>query len=125
MEAVMSPIAGEASWDELQGRLKQLERRDWWLWTAAVVVMFLLTAAVVASALPTLLKTDSGVWESLFDLNLTQGIRGLIGLVLLFNTYSIYQQILIKRLRRDLAMQITAAAHTQRRAEELHHLAMR
>ena len=120
LDQVMPRAVAEATWNELQGRLKQLERRDWWLWSAAVVVMVLLTVAVVASALPTLLKTDPRPWESLFDLNLTQGIRGLVGLVLLFNTYSVYQQILIKRLRRGLAEQITAAATSQLRAQQQH-----
>ena len=58
LDQVMPRTAVDATWQELQGRLKQLERRDWWLWSASVVVMVLLTVAVVASALPTLLKTD-------------------------------------------------------------------
>ncbi|MBI3483762.1 MAG: diguanylate cyclase [Acidobacteria bacterium] len=112
-------------WEELQSRLRQLERRDWWLWWASVVIMFLLTAAVVALALPTLLNLNARVEDTLFDLNITLGVRGLIGLVLLFNTYSIYQQILIKRLRRGLAEEIAALAKAELRAEELHRLAMR
>ncbi len=119
LEAV-TPQAAEATWQEVQERLNQLERHDWWLWSAAVAVMILLTAAVVASALPTLLKPGTSQWESLFDLNLTLGIRGLIGLVLLFNVHVIYQQILIKRLRHELAEQIATAASSTLRADELH-----
>ncbi|MCL4523818.1 MAG: diguanylate cyclase [Acidobacteria bacterium] len=112
--------AAAATWEELQARLRQLERRDWWLWSASVVVMLLLTAAVVALALPTLLNWDAGEQFALIDLTISQGVRGLIGLVLLFNTYSIYQQILIKRLRRNLAEQISVSADSQLRADELH-----
>ncbi|HEV8385238.1 MAG TPA: diguanylate cyclase [Candidatus Acidoferrales bacterium] len=119
MEQTITREAAELSWQGLQAKLKQLERRDWWMWSASIVVMLLLTAAVVASALPTLLKADSNVRNSLLDLNISLGVRGLVGLVLLFNTHLIYQQILIKRLRRGLAEQITTAASSQLRAEEL------
>ncbi|HEV8385239.1 MAG TPA: hypothetical protein VGQ11_10245 [Candidatus Acidoferrales bacterium] len=108
MDTAMMQTAAEGSWEALQARLKQLERRDGWLRGASVAVMFLLTAAVVASALPTLLKEETNVWDTLLDLSITQGIRGLVGLVLLFNIHWIYQQILIKRLRRGLADQMTA-----------------
>jgi diguanylate cyclase (GGDEF)-like protein len=110
------------SWEELQASLRQLERRDWWLWSVAVVVMLLLTAAVVALALPTLLHWNPDWRDALYDLNIMLGVRGLVGLVLLFNIYSIYQQILIKRLRRGLAEQIAISASSHLRAEELHRL---
>ena len=110
------------SWEELQARLRQLERRDWWLWSVTVVVMLLLTAAVVSLALPTLLHWNTRVEDTLFDLNIILGVRGLVGLVLLFNIYAIYQQILIKRLRRELAEQISVSASSHLRAEELHRL---
>ena len=108
------------SWEELQARLRQLERRDWWLWSVSVVVMLLLTAAVVAVALPTLLNWSSEGLDAFDELNMTLGVRGLIGLVLLFNVYLIYQQILIQRLRRGLAEQIAVSASSHLRAEELH-----
>ena len=108
------------SWEELQARLRQLERRDWWLWSVSVVIMFLLTAVVVALALPTLLNWNTNWRDALDELNITLGVRGLVGLVLLFNIYSIYQQILIKGLRRELADQIAVSASSQLRAEELH-----
>ena len=120
MEPAVPQKAAELSWDDLRSSLEKLERRDWWLWWASVAVMFLLTAAVVASTLPTFLKSETNVWETLLDLNITQGVRGLIGLVLLFNLHLIYQQVLIKRLRRGLAEQIAASASSRMRAEQLH-----
>ena len=120
MEKVKPQSSAELSWEEIRSSLANLERRDWWLWGASVVVMFLLTIAVVASALPVLLKNETSVWDTLLTLNLIQGIRGLVGLVLLFNLHLIYQQILIKRLRRGLAEQISVLASTQKRADDLH-----
>jgi two-component system, cell cycle sensor histidine kinase and response regulator CckA len=78
--------------------LKRIERREWWLWGTTVVVTLLLTAAVV-SFLPPLLHSGE-TWESLFKLQ--QAVWGLIGLVLLFDLYSIFQQLQIHRIRRQL-----------------------
>jgi two-component system, cell cycle sensor histidine kinase and response regulator CckA len=78
--------------------LKRIERREWWLWGTTVVVTLLLTAAIV-SFLPPLLHSGE-TWESLFKLQ--QAVWGLIGLVLLFDLYSIFQQLQIHRIRRQL-----------------------
>jgi two-component system cell cycle sensor histidine kinase/response regulator CckA len=78
--------------------LRRIERREWWLWGTTVVVTLLLTAAIV-SFLPPLLHSGE-TWESLFKLQ--QAVWGLIGLVLLFDLYSIFQQLQIHRIRRQL-----------------------
>jgi diguanylate cyclase (GGDEF)-like protein len=104
---------------EIQTQLKKLERRDWWLWVMAVIVMLLLTAAVVSMSFPELLKTD----DAFFRFSLSQAVRGLVGLVLLFNTYTIYQQVQVKRLRRQLSEQLEAMGRLRIRAEEFHRLA--
>ncbi|HUK31448.1 MAG TPA: GGDEF domain-containing protein, partial [Candidatus Acidoferrum sp.] len=104
---------------EIQTSLKKLERRDWWLWVMAVIVMLLLTAAVVSMSFPELLKTD----DAFFRFSLNQAVRGLVGLVLLFNTYTIYQQVQVKRLRRQLSEQLEAMGRLRVRAEEFHRLA--
>ncbi len=104
---------------EIQSKLRRLERRDWWLWWAAVVVMLLLTVGVVSLSYPSLLADDN-----FLQLQVNLAVRGLVGLVLLFNTYSIYQQVLIKRLRKQLAESMEAMIRLEMRAEELHKLAM-
>jgi two-component system cell cycle sensor histidine kinase/response regulator CckA len=78
--------------------LKRIERREWWLWGTTVCVTLLLTSAIV-SFLPPLLRSGES-WEALF--NLRQAVWGLIGLVLLFNLYTIFQQLQIHRIRREL-----------------------
>ncbi len=111
---------------EIRERLQRLENRDWWLWWAAVIVMLLLTVAVVSLSYPALLATDqtSDSEETFFQLNLQLAVRGLVGVVLLFNIYTIYQQLLIKRLRKQLAEQIEMLAKLQLRVEEFHRLAV-
>jgi diguanylate cyclase (GGDEF)-like protein len=105
---------------KIQTALRRLERHDWWLWWAAVVVMLLLTVAVVSLTLPVLVEDRT----HFFQFNLEQAVRGLVGLVLLFNTYTIYQQVLIKRLRSQLAGQIRFMASLRLRANEYHKMAM-
>jgi diguanylate cyclase (GGDEF)-like protein len=109
-----SEIAVEA----IRENLRKLERRDWWLWFAAIVVMLLLTAAVVSLSFPRLFSDDP-----FFQYSLDQSVRGLVGLVLLLNTYSIYQQVTIKRLRRQFSEQLDAMGYLRMRAEEFHKLA--
>src|SRR5260221_693896 len=60
--------------------------------------MLLLTFAVFSLTLPALL---SGA-ETFFNIKLTEAVFGLITLIVVFNIYTIYQEILIKRLRRQL-----------------------
>ena len=116
-----SPIeSGVEEMQRIRASLARLERQDWWLWSAAVVVMLLLTMAVVSMSLPALIADP----HSFFQFHLEQAVRGLVGLVLLFNIYTIYQQMLIKRLRGQAASQIEEMASLRLRADEYHKLAM-
>jgi diguanylate cyclase (GGDEF)-like protein len=105
---------------EMQAELQKLERRDWWLWSMAVIVMLLLTFAVFTMSFPGLVKVD----DPFFEASLNRAVRGLIGLVLIFNAYTIYQQITVKRLRRDLSKKIEEMQILQVRAEEFERLAL-
>jgi diguanylate cyclase (GGDEF)-like protein len=109
----------ETRLEEIQASLKKLERRDWWLWAIAIVVMLLLTLAVVSLSFPGLMKTE----DPIFQFSLNEAVRGLVGLVLLFNTYSVYQQIQIKRLRKQFSEQLQVMGRLKVRAEEFHRLA--
>jgi len=118
---VESPIeSGLEEMQRIRESLARLERRDWWLWSAAVVVMLMLTVAVVSMSLPALMANP----YSFFQFHLEQAVRGLVGLVLLFNLYTIYQQVLIKGLRSQLAGQIEMMASLRLRANEYHMMAM-
>jgi diguanylate cyclase (GGDEF)-like protein len=109
----------EALMQDVRGDLRRLERRDWWLWWTAVTVMLLLAVAVVILSLPSLLREP----DRFFQVNLETAVRGLVGLVLLFNLYTLYQQILIKRLRNQMAENMVMMARLRVRAEEFHKLA--
>jgi len=116
---LFSGVPAEAQLEEVRAQLRQLEQRDWWLWSLAIVVMLLLTVAVASLSFPALLKVE----DPFFQFSLNQSVRGLVGLVLLFNTYTIYQQVMIKRLRKQFSQQLEAMGQLRARAEEFHKLA--
>ena len=90
------PVPYEASFWK---RVRKVERRQWWLWASAIVVTFLLTVGMASF---TFLFEQS---DPTFSFTLRQSVRGLVGLVFLFDLYTIYQQILIHRIRRQLTDQ--------------------
>jgi diguanylate cyclase (GGDEF)-like protein len=105
---------------DFEKRLSKLHRRDWWLWLTGAFVMLLLTAAVVSFTMPTLFREQ----EWFFQFNLNQAVRGLVGVVLLFNTYAIYQQVMLKRLHRELARQIERTSRLETETDLLSRLAL-
>jgi PAS domain S-box-containing protein len=77
---------------------RRIERREWWLWAAAFVITLLLTVGLASFLLP-----SSHFHQDFYTLNvLPQAMRGLVGLVFLFDLYTIYQHLLIHRIRREL-----------------------
>ena len=83
----LSEVSPDARLELLRAKLQKNERRDWWLWVAAILVMLLLTFAVLSMSFPGLIATGDPVFQQTLD----ESVRGLVGLVLLFNIYSVYQ----------------------------------
>jgi PAS domain S-box-containing protein len=75
----------------------QVDRRQWWLWASTIVVTLLLTAGVASFSY---LFEES---DPNFSFFLRQSVRGLVALVFLFDIYTIYQQLQIQRIRRQLS----------------------
>jgi PAS domain S-box-containing protein len=80
-------------------RIRKVERRQWWLWASAIVITLLLTAGMASFAL-LFDQSDPG-----FSFTFRESVRGLVGLIFLFDLYTIYQQIQIHRIRRQLTDQ--------------------
>src|SRR5260221_2103424 len=78
--------------EEIGKSIGRIERREWFLWTAAVVVTLLMTVGLASF----LLREDDPLSE------FPQTVRGLIGLVLIFDIYTLFQQLQIHRMRRRL-----------------------
>ena len=92
------PQLADTGNDELTRERRRLERRHWWVRGYSILIIALLTFAVISLTLPALV---SGA-ETIFGIKLREAVFGLIALIVLFNIYTIYQEILIQRLRRQL-----------------------
>ena len=79
--------------------LRRVERREWILWGFAICVTLLLTAGIASFIFP-MVHQELGEFDSL---HMNLAVRGLVGLVLLFDIYTIYQQLQIYRIRKELA----------------------
>ena len=85
----------------LRKGLSRAERRQWWLSFSGVVVTLLLTVGIISFSLSVyVLQND--FWN---QLNLHVASRGLVGMVLLFVVFVIYQQLQIYRFRMHLVEQ--------------------
>src|SRR5207245_670932 len=93
------PPSLKARDQELANEFRRIEKRDWWVWGYSIFVIFLLAFAVIALALPAVRQGA----DTIFKIKMVEAVFGLIALVVIFNVYTISQQILIKRLRRQLA----------------------
>ncbi|HYL62891.1 MAG TPA: PAS domain S-box protein [Candidatus Methylomirabilis sp.] len=75
-----------------------IERREWSLWAAAFLITFVLMIGLLSFFLP-----ETNPHEDKYSQNgMPEIIRGLVGVVFLFDLYTIYQHLLIYRIRRQL-----------------------
>src|SRR5579871_6113859 len=91
-----SPVGDQGP--SLREGLRTVERRDWWLWICAVLITLLLTGALVSFGVP-------GLHIRHQDLNsapLNDTILSLVGMVLLFDIYTVYQHFQIQAVRKQL-----------------------
>jgi diguanylate cyclase (GGDEF)-like protein len=105
---------------QIQSTMRHVGRRQWWLWSSAFMVTILLTLGIASFAFPGLLRQES----IMYPIELNLALRSLVGLVLLFNIYTIYQQLQIRRLQDSLAEQVCAMDKVEARTEEVFKLAV-
>jgi diguanylate cyclase (GGDEF)-like protein/PAS domain S-box-containing protein len=79
--------------------LRQAERREWWLWSLAILVTLLLTLGIASFLLPLL----HAQVDPFYAFNVRLAARGLVGAVLLFDIYTLYLQFQTSRMRRRLS----------------------
>lgn len=107
---------------QIQSTMVGVARRQSWLWFSAIAVTLLLTLCIATFSFPGLLSEQG----STYTFNLDLAVRGLVGLVILFNVYTVYQQLQIRRIQSTLKNQIGALARLDRiegRTEEAYKLA--
>src|SRR5882762_8564051 len=111
---------GGAPAKEMQTTLRHMDRREWWLWFSAALVMLLLMLAIASFTFSALLSEAN----SSYSIYMNQAVRGLGVLVLLFIGYSLYQQIQINQIRRQLLEQVFAVDKVEVLAQEVYNLAV-
>jgi two-component system cell cycle sensor histidine kinase/response regulator CckA len=85
--------------DSVRTHLRRIERREWQLWIVAILVSLVLLFGLMAFILPGL-----GLEQSKFAFHLLPPVvQGLVALVLIFDIYTIFQQLQIHRMRNRLA----------------------
>jgi diguanylate cyclase (GGDEF)-like protein len=114
------PIAAPMDAEQISSSMRRIARRQWSLWSCAVMVTVLLALGIASFAFPGLLSQA----EESASLLLTSAIRGLVGLVLLFNVYTVYQQLQIHRIHQQLSKQVEALGKMEERTEEVYKLAV-
>jgi diguanylate cyclase (GGDEF)-like protein len=105
---------------DIQLTMRRMDRREWWLWSYAIMVTLLLLTAVASFAFPALLSGE----DTYYSFFLNQAVRGLVGMVLIFNVYVIYQQLEISRIRRQLTDQVFAVDKVETLAQEVYKMAL-
>lgn len=77
--------------------MQQVETREWWLWGFAITVTLVLTVGIVSLTYPGNHLLQNSEW-----LDLKEWVRGLACLVLIFDIYTVYQQLQLQKIRREL-----------------------
>lgn len=95
---VVGPPRGPGA-DPAWTHIHLVERRQWWLWASAIAVTLLLTLGILSL---TFEFVSVSQYDAFYFINLHSSVRGLFGLVFLFDIYCIYQQLQIQRIRRQL-----------------------
>jgi len=98
---------------------RKLDRRQWWLWSTTLFVLVLLTLAVASFAFPSILSKE----QYTYSFYLNQAVRALVGIVLLFSVYLVYQQYQIARMRNQIADHMQSLAKIETLTAEVYKLA--
>ncbi len=85
----------------LRAGLRRVERRQWWLSFFGVLITLILTLAIVSLSF-TIFVPEREFWDVL---NIHLGTHALVGMVIIFVVYVVYQQLQIHRFRMNVLAQ--------------------
>ncbi len=115
------PEAGvEERAKEIRSNLRKIGRYNWSLWFLAVVIALSLTFAIATLSMSVIFDAH----DPFYHFRMSQAVRGLVGMVLLFSVYTLYQQFQLMRTRRRLAEQVEISTEQHMLAESYLKLAM-
>src|SRR6266852_3411275 len=116
MESILGIRAGKPNSSPLEGSdtfraqqaesgLRQIARREWWLWFSASFVVTLSAMTFVLSSFPSLFRHS----EHFYEIRSDQARWGILCLLLLFNGWMLYRQWSFRRERKQLGGQDVVA----------------
>jgi len=96
-----SPLEGSDAFraHQAESGLRQLARREWWLWFSAFFVVTLSAMTFVLSSFPSLFRHS----EHFYEIRSDQARWGILCLLLLFNGWMLYRQWSFRRQRKQLS----------------------
>ena len=97
-ESVTSQASTVAN-EGMMPNMRQIDRREWWLWSSAASAMLLLALGIASFSVPAMMARPDGSYAFFPG----EAVRAFMGLVLVFNVYIVYKQVQINRLRREFA----------------------
>jgi diguanylate cyclase (GGDEF)-like protein len=102
-----SPLEGSEAFRAQQAgsSLRQIARREWWLWFSALFVGTLSALAFVLSSMPSLFRHREHFYEPTSD----QARWAILCLLLLFNGWMLFRQWSFRRQRKQLSASNAAA----------------
>jgi diguanylate cyclase (GGDEF)-like protein len=102
-----SPLEGSDSFraQQAESGLRQVARREWWLWFSALFVATLSAAAFVLTSFPSLFRHS----EHFYEVRPDQARWAVFSLLLLFNGWMLYRQWSFRRQRKHWSGQNVAA----------------
>jgi PAS domain S-box-containing protein len=96
-----SLVAAAGHTPPLRDRMRIIEVRDWWLWICAVLITLLLTIAIMSFGVVPFHLHSPGLDST----PLRDTILGLVGMILIFDIYAIYQHLQIQQMRKQVIEQ--------------------
>jgi diguanylate cyclase (GGDEF)-like protein len=106
--------------NEIRRSLRKIGRSNWALWCIAVVIALALTLAIVTLSM----TVGFDAHDPFYHFRLSQAVRALVGMVLLFSVHTLYQQFQLAHTRRRLAEQVEIATEQHLLAQSYLKLAM-
>ena len=96
-----SPLEGSHAFraQQVQPTLRQLARREWWLWLSAFFVATLSAVAFVLTSFPSLFRHH----EHFYEMSSDQARWAILCLLLLFNGWMLYREWFFRRWRKRLS----------------------
>ncbi len=106
-----SPLAGTGAFraQHAESSLRQIARREWWLWVSTFFVATLSAMAFLLSSFPAFFRHA----EHFYEIRSDQARWATLCLLLLFNGWMIYRQWSFRRQRKQLSAQNSVAQSEQ------------